>query len=450
VDPISALAALVDRKLAAAQFASPGLSVIQNVLQVVNTTSMKREEAEPLRCCVVYLDPTTKHDAEFPGADSWSAVPLSAPVPFDVRHLAKLSRCADPGAIVLAVFPDESGRLVVWGFVDQVAVHSQRLAAWETWQAEATPGVFHVTVNGVADLTVYRGLGILGALKQDVVLEKYDDVLRDGSTGPISMYLDELAKRHSAKVRSNFDDLPDKYALGTLGIHVRAALARLLLQIQRYKHGGALLITEGLNPSLDVHVGLTYDRLPQALVRFATQALREADCNHHVYDHLLVAKKSIPPDLFGKYVRTDFGMRHCMSEMAGCVKFVSSLSRVDGLVLMDRDLVVRGYGVEIVDVPEVETVYRAEDEGAKMVSQIDAGEFGTRHRSMFRYCNAHYDSLGFVISQDGLVRAVRKVKDKLVVWENVKVLLTINEEECTDRSCPHCRIHDVEAHSGHT
>lgn len=41
---------------------------------------------------------------------------------------------------------------------------------------------------------------------------------------------------------------------------------------------------------------------------------------------------------------------------------------------------------------------------------------------MMRYCFAHPKSLGFVISQDGEIRAMARVRNRLVMWENLKVL----------------------------
>jgi DNA integrity scanning protein DisA with diadenylate cyclase activity len=52
---------------------------------------------------------------------------------------------------------------------------------------------------------------------------------------------------------------------------------------------------------------------------------------------------------------------------------------------------------------------------------MDPKHFGTRHRSLFAYCYANPDSLGFVISQDGEIRAVMKVGEELVIWEHIKV-----------------------------
>ena len=58
---------------------------------------------------------------------------------------------------------------------------------------------------------------------------------------------------------------------------------------------------------------------------------------------------------------------------------------------------------------------------AKSLSRIDPYHYGTRHRSMMRYCMAHPGSVGFVISQDGEIRAITRVQQRLVMWENLEV-----------------------------
>jgi hypothetical protein len=439
MDQISALAALVHGKLESSKQPSPGPEVIGNVLRVMYMTSLKTEESQPLRSCVVYLDPKAKFEGGVRSADTWCAFPLAEPVPLDVRHLAKVSQSADPGAIVLAVFPDEKGKLFIWGFVDQVAVHSLRFATWETNRAQATPGVFHVTVNGVGDITAYRGMSILAALKQDALVERYDAVF---DKGPVYGYLKALTLQYIPQVQSRFSSLPEEAAGGTFLLHLRTALARILLSVQKYRHGCALLITGDTAPNLNVKHRILYDRLPQALVNFSSQAIREGAVNDKVYDQLLPAGKSVPLKVFKEYARADFSVRECQSEMAGCVKFIASLSRVDGLVLLDRGLGIHGFGVEIVDVPEIATLYLAEDEGGEALREVAATEYGTRHRSMFRYCNAHQDSLGFVVSQDGLIRAIMSVGGKLIMWENVQALLHFDEGQCTDATCPYCRVEE--------
>jgi hypothetical protein len=41
---------------------------------------------------------------------------------------------------------------------------------------------------------------------------------------------------------------------------------------------------------------------------------------------------------------------------------------------------------------------------------------------MMRYCFAHPKSVGFVVSQDGEIRAMTRVGNRLIMWENLKVL----------------------------
>jgi hypothetical protein len=48
---------------------------------------------------------------------------------------------------------------------------------------------------------------------------------------------------------------------------------------------------------------------------------------------------------------------------------------------------------------------------------------------MFSYCWNNNGSLGFVISQDGDIRAITRVEDKLVIWENIKVQQFIKSEK---------------------
>lgn len=113
----------------------------------------------------------------------------------------------------------------------------------------------------------------------------------------------------------------------------------------------------------------------------------------------------------------------CKAE-PGCVKFISSLSRVDGLVHLSPDLLLTGFGAEITVKADPTHVYVAteSDPSNGDLSAIDPAHFGMRHRSMIRFCARHPEAVGFVISQDGDIRAVTAVDEKVVMWENVLVL----------------------------
>lgn len=111
-------------------------------------------------------------------------------------------------------------------------------------------------------------------------------------------------------------------------------------------------------------------------------------------------------------------------EITGCVRFISSLACVDGLILASPDFVVRGFGAMIRTEKDVRSAFLAPNPKAnqKSLREFDPAHFGSRHRTMMRYCFAHPRSVGFVVSQDGEIRVMTKVKNRLVMWENLKVL----------------------------
>jgi hypothetical protein len=71
----------------------------------------------------------------------------------------------------------------------------------------------------------------------------------------------------------------------------------------------------------------------------------------------------------------------CRDEITGCVRFIASLSCVDGLVLATPDLTIRGFGVEIRTKKEVEAAYLAASANSPWCkSGFVGGKFWGIHR----------------------------------------------------------------------
>jgi hypothetical protein len=176
---------------------------------------------------------------------------------------------------------------------------------------------------------------------------------------------------------------------------------------------------------LDIKYRLKYDRIPKALVgRGAQSVLSTAARDVISMRYLDEFSENMPVGLYLDETVADSYVRDYDDEITGCVRFISSLSCVDGLVLATPDLGIRGFGVEIRTKKEVPVVHLAPGPTAspKSLRAVDPNHYGTRHRSMMRYCFAHPRSTGFVISQDGEIRAITRVKTRLVMWENLRVL----------------------------
>ena len=150
---------------------------------------------------------------------------------------------------------------------------------------------------------------------------------------------------------------------------------------------------------------------------------------HVSYDDLIfekyLEKKSdeIPVGLYLDKTVSGDELRDAEDEVTGCVRFLASLSRVDGLIWLDSSLRLKAFGVEITIRDDPDSVFLAQNPMGTKTNKLNPNSFGTRHRSMLRYCNAHPDSVGLVVSQDGNVRAVTRGDKGVFLWDNVQIKL---------------------------
>jgi len=133
----------------------------------------------------------------------------------------------------------------------------------------------------------------------------------------------------------------------------------------------------------------------------------------------------MPVGLHLDEVVAGYDLEEIRNELGSVIWFISLLSRVDGLVLLNPQLEVQGFGVEITVPEEPSAIYSAGDAWGteSLLRRIDYQQYGTRHRSMMRYCSKYPGSVGFVVSQDGDVRVMTIVGGRLLVWENIQLQL---------------------------
>jgi hypothetical protein len=127
----------------------------------------------------------------------------------------------------------------------------------------------------------------------------------------------------------------------------------------------------------------------------------------------------LPIDLYLDETVSDDEIDETENEITGCVRFLTSLSRVDGLVWFGHELALRGFGVLIGTEEEPHAVYKADNVSGTKLIEVDAHNFGTRHRSMMRQCWRDPQGVGFVVSQDGDVRAITSHEGKILIWESI-------------------------------
>jgi hypothetical protein len=413
---------------------SPPVEVLVKLMETLYFASLKTDEGRPPVCTINFFDPhrTTFTTCEPAPADCWSEVRFELPAPLDIRNLTKLARAADPAVASLAVTYDDAGNLSICGLVDQELRYSDFIAL-DAAVAPPRPGLFQATITGVGNVSVYVNYRLISSLEQNSLVRDYHDVLWEGPVHDLlerhfrAFLIDEGFAAEGAAGPSNYS--PFRACLQVRWIN---AICRILMSMQRYKHGGGLIISPtGSSSGLNVKYRIHYSRLPSALLGIDQYEFLRGQVVQQVAQVCQDRSRDVLPCSL-HYQQREFRKRfdERKSEVLGCTHFIASLSCVDGFVLMDRRLRVLGFGVEVRSGEPVENLTLAGDPtGADQHRRRgDLEQFGTRHRAMIRYCHENPGALGFVVSQDGDIRAMLRLGDQLVMWENIEVQLAFRSE----------------------
>jgi hypothetical protein len=278
-----------------------------------------------------------------------------------------------------------------------------------------------ITVDGVGDLSAYRGTVFLGGLRGHRLVFGESDALRSPSL--VARIKPVFQPAAAAIARSLERPNESESILDHLFEGWARTVARLCIGLRRLGSGGSFLITAAPNLDiLDVVYEFRYGRLGDSII---LQVLDDSylDLMEEIASGPQFSQ-AVPSDLeFEKgCAEADAGDRE--SEVTGAVKLVTSLAAADGLVLLTPNLHVVGFGVKIGSAPEVSEIFDGADfrrKGTK-AKRVDHLGFGTRHSSMLRYCQLDRTAVGVVVSQDGNVRIITSMGRSLTLWNDVKLL----------------------------
>ena len=355
-------------------------------------------------------------------------------------NLVKLSKATDPRTSALTVFSNTEGILEIHGFIDQ-GNHHYAGNNFDGNRGIVRPGLFQIIISGPAHLVAQFDGAKIAELKVDTLITQPLNALRGG---PIYASLRAGILRH---IKSSLVQTPSEilesphFAEGTEfeinGVSASTysvnwadilqdtwleTICRLLIRIQSYGHGGSVLITPTF-AHLDIKYKLDYSRLRTALERYAIDKMSERVYGELVRIEYAFQERDVPArEYLDSEVASD-QLEDTRSELDATIWCVSLFSRVDGLVMLDMDLNVCGFGAVITYDSDLDSVYLAGDTNAteELLTPLNYNHFGTRHRSIMRYCSAHEGAVGFVVSQDGDVRAITSVNNKVVVWDNLMI-----------------------------
>ena len=444
----------------------PDLAALKQLFDAMFYLSIQTEEGHQITCSCAFMPPmraSSKRRRPRPldvRVISSQSGRLPQPLPFDTRTLRKLAQAVDPSCAALAVSAKGSG-LEIRGIVDRLPLELERFARWESTTSAASPGLFYARITGVGEIMVYIRDRVVAVLRQNRLISRELDALWKGplstALGPHVRRLQDCVRRGVGKFLYQsagkwFEATDELWRCSEdFGNEIRdlwlGTLCRVLLRIRDYRHGGAVIICPR-KPTADLSIKypIAYSNLSSALEgysaayichQFIETEARQGRLHLLEFEGKRVAK-------FGYFVTPDgrenifmqgislaehdvlFRSWHylalsadALAALAGAVGLVASLSRVDGAVLLQNGFDVAGFGVEIRTKADVNHIFLAEDEWATKLIAADPHAYGTRHRSMMRYCQAHPSAVGIVVSQDGDIRAIATVGSRVVMWEQL-------------------------------
>lgn len=412
----------------------PSSEVLDTLFQTLFFASLKTEESTPIACSIAYANPK-RPDPDAPERirdPRWRYTALAKPLAYRVGELAKLAMATDPSCSSLAIYPDRRGILRIWGLFDQQG-GVQSLLAHESEEGFAPPGVLQAQIIGLGHIIVTRGLAVIGELSAGNLVEDSVDVFQ-GSI--VSKKLAAGIQRRLVNISAALHDagltIDDELRTWVTETWVHT-IRRILLRARGIGHGGAFLLTDSdAADGLKVKYAIHYTRIPALFENWTIGRSIQYEAEGLLRDELDQDSHHIEPTVYLDHVVAKGDADDAWEAIGGAVAFVASLSRVDGLVLLDTDLIVHGFGSEITAVGDKDCrLFRADHYHPTKgrPRRLDIEQFGTRHRSMIRYCTEDTNAVGFVVSNDGPVRAISRAGSRVYLWENVQLGLSIASGE---------------------
>ena len=419
----------------AARFPFPSDESLLYMLEVLYHSSFLTEESRRIALRVTYLPPNlSKEEQETVLNHQGTVTRLLEPRPASPAELLRLAPAVNPFQTMILLGDRtevglvEEPPLAAWGLLHLGSEWWEYVSGRSTG-AECPPHSLTVTTFAPGELVVSSGGSVLLRLREGSVIDSSTIETSEGAIGDfLKPAADALYTETCARLkRSRFhpDDSPNEHPRNLY----YATLSNILLRTRERQHGGSFVIVpDELNisdPRLADRIAIKYS-VDAPLVW--EDLLGESVSTSEFYDLLfpedvpttrrrLVTKRRADPEAL---YRAGQRLKNLQGKIHDFERFSASLSGVDGAVVMTKRLKILGFGGEITATsPTLSYARLAADAGGTKGRSIPITSFGTRHRSVCRFCSSFENAVCFVVSQDAQVKGVKRVGPHLVMWNDL-------------------------------
>ena len=323
--------------------------------------------------------------------------------------------------MLIGVELDTKNNLTIWGLAD-IGSSWWKFIHGQSSGGAPPPDALIISSTNPGNLTISREGTIILNLNGGKINKPMSGIFYGGpiydffKSSHNSFYQEVCKSLKTKKFDSHDDDYPIRKFI--------EFLERLIFNIRSSHHGGTLIIVpdsintadERLKDRINIKYSTDFNKPWDILIK----SLVTHKEYYKYYFKLRHSKKLIKPDDFATESVLQWSHEQIEDSIEDINRFISSLSAIDGAVVITDKYRLLGYGAEvIVNSPSLTHVHIAEDiEGIKL-NKISIESYGTRHRSAFRFCSSYEDSLAIIISQDGGVKAVKRCGQKVLLWPDI-------------------------------
>lgn len=402
----------------------PSEVIMQNLFETAYHASFCTEEGRRVHFRIVYAS-----EAELGGRGSTKFAPRERLIVFDspreysISEIHRLAPALDMTQNLICVHKTtrstRNPKLEIWGICDSGS-------SWWTFMhhestgGTAPPNYLTIFCTSPGHLSISAQGQIFATLSDGELIRPQWGVLNTGGldaffhSGRQAFYRDVLQGLGERKYdpEGHDEDYPK--------IFYTHFIERLLFHIQERAHGGTIFfvpdyLTHGdtrLLDRLDIKYPINYARV--------WPLLREYLIAHRKYYDLhtpLSEGKQLTSKRYNEASFQDWQMTESERSIADCVRFIAGLSGVDGAVVITDRFRVLGFGAEVL----VQSQNLSHVTALPKRKRIAIANYGTRHRSAFRFCSSLEESVGFIVSSDGGVKATFRSGPDVILWPDIDV-----------------------------
>jgi hypothetical protein len=402
----------------------PPKAVFDEIIDVCYHASMLTEEGRPTVFRIVFLDsqsPTSPRDGdELPPVARYL---LKETIPFTQGELRRLAPVADPRRVLIAV-EQSGGQLQIYGLVD-VGMALWEMARHERVMGTSSPEALVVTSTRPGELSISRGDRPMIRLRGGGLVTAAQSVLLKGPVAEFFGAASWSFIRNACQL-SGIDKNPDED--DGLSFAYQTFIEMVLLYTAELKHGGTLLFVPDeithedsrLLSRASIKYVLPSTRPQNALVSAMAARLKRNDLEDRLRN-----RRAVKAEDLEQLDALEWDQQNYEDAARNAARFIASLTAVDGAVVLTDTLRIIGFGAEVTaSFSGGDKVHVAHTAEVTETKEVRFAEYGTRHRSAFRFVASMEQSVGFILSQDGGVKAVKQVGSKLVMWPYFQIGFT--------------------------